>query len=155
MSDDVQFDQQVGAQYFLTAAGAGLLAGVAMGLVLDLVMGMMPAIGGLYGVETTLAGWVSHLWHAAVFGTVFGGVLVLTPLVTHVTRPVPASALGIVWGLVLWVGAAGVIMPLWMGAIGLPAPNVPALNPVSGVGHVLYGFVLGSTLAVTARRSTS
>lgn len=50
------------------------------------------------------------------------------------------TTLGILWGAFFWVVAAGIIMPVWLeGSIG----SIPTLGPWSGLGHVLYGAVVG------------
>lgn len=47
----------------------------------------------------------------------------------------------------LWFVAAGVVMPLWLGPISVHSPAVPTLDPWSGLGHVLYGGLLGAVSA--------
>ncbi len=37
-------------------------------------------------------------------------------------------------------------MPVWLSAVGSPAnPPLPNFNPMSLVGHVVYGAVVGAT----------
>lgn len=145
-TDGEYFELTIG--YWANLAIAGLAAGVAMGLVMHYVMGMIQAVGALYGLEATSTGWAFHLWHAVVFALVFGGFFVWNRLSELRHRVLASTTLGIAWATVLWVGAAGVIMPLWLGSVGGSAPNPPALDPWSGLGHVLYGAVLGGGSAV-------
>jgi hypothetical protein len=130
--------------YWTALGAAGLLAGVLMGIVMYQAMGVMQAVGGLYGFAATGAGWVAHLVHAVLFGLVYGTFYMSGALRPFRTRVLASTTIGITWGVVLWVVAAGVIMPLWLGVVSFSAsPPVPSLNPVSGLGHVLYGGVLG------------
>ncbi|MFP8888795.1 hypothetical protein ACLI4U_03370 [Natrialbaceae archaeon A-CW2] len=140
------------AGYWSHLVIAGLVAGILMGVVMHEVMGMIQAVGALYGTEGTTAGWVFHLWHAIVFALVYGGFFMWGRLQPFHDRILASTTLGIVWATVLWVGAAGVLMPLWLGSVGVTAPSVPALNPVSGLGHVLYGGVVGGLSAALHKR---
>lgn len=55
-----------------------------------------------------------------------------------------SAGLGIGYGVVLWVVLAALVMPIWLGAVGSPAdPPLPNFDPMSLVGHVAYGLVLG------------
>lgn len=125
-----------------------------MGVIMHQVMGVMQAVGALYTVESTGAGWMFHLVHAAIFGVVFGGFFTYSKLAPHADDVLRSSALGVTWGVVLWLVAAGVVMPLWLGAVGVPEPPaIPSWNPWSGVGHVVYGAVLGGGAAVLHGRT--
>ncbi len=149
-SDGEYFDLTV--SYWGGVIVAGLVAGVAMGLIMDVIMDIMGTVGSLYTIETVSAGWVSHLWHSVVFALIFGAFFIWDPLSDRRTDIASSLALGLGWGVFLWAVAASVVMPLWLGALGLPAPDIPVLNPVSGIGHVLYGGILGVTSAVLNRR---
>lgn len=50
------------------------------------------------------------------------------------------------------MGAAGVIMPIWLDAMALPAPGLPNWGTKSGIGHLLYGGSLGIVVAISSRR---
>lgn len=126
---------------------AGFLAGVAMGAIMHQVMGIMQAVGALYTLDTTAFGWLFHLLHAVVFAVVFGGFFAWNRLARFHDRVLASTTLGIAWATILWLVAAGVVMPLWLGAVGVPNPGVPAWAPWSGLGHVLYGAVLGGGAA--------
>ena len=58
----------------LAGALGGLVAGVAMGVVLHGALGLMPTIGALVGVVAVLVGWAVHLFNSALFGLFFAGV---------------------------------------------------------------------------------
>ncbi|WP_254536144.1 histidine kinase [Halomarina litorea] len=137
-----------------TAWRGGLLAGLAGGLVMGVVMSAMnpavlsmavPSLYGLAPPPNPVAGWVAHLAHAAVFGLFYAGVAHLAAVETSV---VESTALGLAYGMVAWLLAAGIAMPLWLGAVGspvaagLPWPN---LDPTSLLWHVVFGAVVGAT----------
>jgi len=131
------------------AAGAAVAAGVVMGAYLQVATGLLPVIGSLYGVASPVVGWITHLFHSVVFGLLYAA---------GVTRPTfrpydslgERTLLGVGWGVVLSLLAAGVVMPLWLQLTGIavPFPNttVPGL-----VGHVIWGAVLGSLYSLTGR----
>lgn len=133
---------------------AGLLAGVLMGVIMHQVMGIMQAVGALYTLDTTRSGWAFHLVHAAGFAVVFGGFFMWERVRALHDRVLPSAGLGIAWGVALWLVAAGVIMPLWLDVVGAPSPGVPTWNPWSGVGHVVYGAVLGGGSALLHQQTT-
>lgn len=90
---------------------AALVAGVAMGAVLQAFANTIPVIGSL---ATTVAAAVAV-------------------------------------GLGLAVVAAGLVMPLWLNAVGVPAP-LPRVFPAGLLGHLVWGVVLGSVYWTLSRR---
>jgi uncharacterized membrane protein YagU involved in acid resistance len=131
---------------------AGLLGGTAGGIVFGAMLAMnMPdvlgvAIPSMYGFApppNALAGWAIHVGHAAVLGVVFAGLVGVVDLTRASARKQVAAGLG--YGVLAWVVLAAVVMPIWLSAVGSPAdPPLPNLNPMSLVGHAVYGVVLGA-----------
>lgn len=126
---------------------AGLAATVAMGIAISLVRleTLRLAIAGLYGFEGSLVvGWIAHLFHGALFGVLFAA-LMSDPGVYRITDWRWKSVLaGVVYGLVLAVVGAGIIMPIWLDAAGFPgAPSIPNVTVPLLAWHVVYGVVLG------------
>lgn len=141
-----------------TATGTGLAdwqAGVVGGLAGGAVMGAMitmmmqpvievaiPALYGLAPPPNGLAGWVVHMAHSAILGVVFAAVATGT----GVGR---SAVVGLVYGVVIWVVLAAVVMPLWLGAVGFagapPFPNFAL--PGSLPAHAVYGLFLGVVYA--------
>ncbi|WP_115863888.1 ATP-binding protein [Halorussus litoreus] len=123
------------------SVGSGLVAGVAMGAFSQTVAGVIPVIGALYGVSDPAVGWITHEFHSVVFAMAFAGLLTVVPgedadsLLGHVSV---AAA----WGLVLWAVAAGVVMPLWLGLVGIPA-QVPNLDVAALGSHLVWSVTLG------------
>jgi signal transduction histidine kinase len=128
-------------------AVASLVAGVGMGATLVAAFGDLAVIGALYGVGWSVVGWVTHLFHSLVFGTVFAAALSHPRLSALGGRPLRAAAAGVAFGTLLWATAAGVVMPLWLRAVGVQA-TLPSLSVPSLVGHLVWGALLGATYAL-------
>jgi hypothetical protein len=126
---------------------AGFVATAAMGLVITAMSlpTLRAGIAGLYALEGSLAaGWVAHLFHGTLFGLLFAAILT-DPSVHALTEYVWKTVLaGAVYGLVLAVVAAGVVMPMWLATIGFPTPpQVPFVTGPVLLWHLVYGVVLG------------
>ena len=120
-------------------AAAGLIAGTVMGVMLTVMMTpvIQRAIPAMYGLAV---GWLARPFHAAVLGVVFA---VLARSVGVEDDPVRSA--------VLWVALAAFVMPVWLGAVGFPGvPPLPNFNPMSLVGHLVYGAVLGAAYSPLA-----
>jgi len=129
---------------------AGLVAGVAMGGFYQLTTGLLPVIGSLYGIESPLIGWVTHLFHSAVFGLLFAGICSVVSVTRSGPDSVRAALLGLGWGTVLWLVGAGTIMPVWLGLVGGSA-TAPSYSLAGFVGHALWGIVAGGVYRATGR----
>ncbi len=95
-------------------------------------------LGAMMGGSWTV-GMIVHF----VLGTVLFPLGYL--LVTYRSMPEPAWLKGIVWGLILWLTAMIVVMPLTGGGffMGAMPPAVASL-----VGHIVYGAVLGAFIGL-------
>lgn len=139
-------DGAMGGKWF-GGALAGVLAGVVMGALLMVTMRpvvevAIPALVGLSGLP---AGWVVHLVNSAIFGLAFAGIASAGPLASYTDSPGTGLAVGVGYGVVVWVVAAALVMPIWLSAVGFPnAPAVPNFNATSLLGHVAFGAVLGA-----------
>ena len=117
---------------------AGLLAGVVMAVYL-LITGVVngDGIGNILGrfapgeATTPVAGALSHLAVAGIYGAVFG--MLSMPL----RKRVPAWAAGLVYGGVLFLIARYALLP----GTGSSLLEVSVVH--FGIGHLLYGGVLG------------
>jgi hypothetical protein len=124
---------------------AGLVGGVVMGAAFVLLMpGLLgTAIPALVGLSGAAAGWVVHLSISAVFGVGFAAILQRMP--AYGASVSSSVATGVTYGVVLWVLAAGIVMPVWLSAVGFPnAPGVPNLAAAGFTTHVVFGAVLGA-----------
>ena len=133
------------------AAAAGLVAGVAMGGVYWLTSGVLPVIGALYGVESALVGWITHLFHSVVFALLFVAGASTSAFEERISGPLRSVLAGLSFGAVLWLIAAGVVMPLWLRAVGVPTalPNLPAIGLVA---HGVWGVTLGYVYVISGGR---
>ncbi|WP_267641865.1 hypothetical protein [Haloarchaeobius amylolyticus] len=132
-----------------SGAASGFLAAGVTGLAITL-MGLetlQVAIAGLYGFEGNIVvGWAAHLLHGALFGVVFAGVLADPGLFAVSDWLWKVVVAGAVYGVILAVFGAGIIMPIWLGAVGLPAPpSIPHVSASLVGWHLLYGVVLGGS----------
>jgi len=131
---------------WVSGVAAGLAGGAVMGVLLSVLMTPVieVAIPALVGLSGGLVGWVVHMSISAVFGVVFAALVALTPLADYADRPLALLGVGLAYGAVLWIVAAGIVMPIWLGAVGFPmAPPVPNLNPTSLFVHLTFGAVVG------------
>ncbi|WP_435064647.1 ATP-binding protein [Halobaculum sp. EA56] len=129
--------------------GAGVVAGVAMGGVLQAATGSLSVVGALYGTAASGPGWLAHLFHSAVFATLFVVAVSKSPRVGVDGSASRAVALGVAYGVLLWLLAAGVVMSLWLNATGIETP-LPNLTAASLVGHLVWGVVVGASYPFVA-----
>lgn len=121
---------------------SGLVGGLAMGLLSQFLSGLLPVIGALYGVPDPLAGWVTHQFHSVVFALLFAaGYTQLRGRVSSGWRPTGAL-IGALWGGLLWLVAAGIIMPLWLQLVGVSAV-LPNLTGIGLLTHLVWGVTVG------------
>jgi len=129
------------------AAVAGVVAGIAMGLILQTFTGEMGIIGALYGIQTNVVGWITHLFHSVVFGTIFVAAVSVDSLNHYAESLSGTVTLGILYGVLLWLVAAGVVMGVWLNLVGIPA-SIPNLGIVSLIGHTVWGALIGILIFV-------
>ncbi|MDL5362869.1 histidine kinase [Halalkalicoccus sp. NIPERK01] len=153
MSTETRTETATTAKTRLEPWQAGLVGGLVGGLVFGAMMSMMMpdviemGIPALYGIEgpAGLTGWIIHMSNSAVLGVVFGAIVGASDLSGTGTL----AGVGLAYGIVLWVALAAVVMPVWLSAVGFPmAPPLPNFDPMSMVGHAVYGVVLGAVYAV-------
>ncbi|MFB6221039.1 MAG: DUF6789 family protein [Halolamina sp.] len=133
---------------------AGAVGGIVGALVMGALVAVMNAavlavaIPSLYGLApppNLLLGFLVHAFHGAVLGLVFVGIA--SALGYDSTGKLVGLGLG--WGVVTWVVLAGLVMPVWLSAVGSPAsPPLPNFAPPSLLWHAVYGLVLGGVYAV-------
>lgn len=135
-------------------AVAGFAAAIVMGVAISIVEldTLQLAIAGLYGFEGSLAaGWIAHLAHGTLFGLIFAGILSDPGLHRIDDWAWKSAVAGVVYGLVLAVLGAGIIMPMWQGVVGLPTPEaIPNVTTPTVLWHVVYGVVLGGLFPFAA-----
>lgn len=151
-------EQRFETSEFARGAVGGLLGGIAFGLIMQFVIPqpvLEMAIPAMYGVEgpALATGWAFHLFHAAVLGLVYVAAVRLGGIGEYAASTGTGVVLGAVYGVVVWVALAVIVMPIWLSAVGFPgAPPLPNVAPLSLVGHVVYGAVLGGYVAGALER---
>jgi hypothetical protein len=119
---------------------AGILAMTAMMYVVAPMMGLHMDIAAMLG--SVLGGsWIAGLMMHVVNGLVIFPAIYVYALYAHLPGSPPIR--GTVWGVVLWVIAQTVVMPM-MGA-GLFSSAMGGMMAAMGslIGHILYGSLLG------------
>ncbi len=134
---------------------AGLVGGVVMGLTLWAFGDGLAIIGALYGIESAVIGWIVHLFHSVVFALLFVALTSWPPLRDRTDSVLSVTALGVAWALVLAFVAAGVLMPVWLGAVGVEGVVFPNVTETGVIGHMLWGFVLGAVYGFLRERTTA
>ncbi|GAA0245066.1 histidine kinase [Haladaptatus pallidirubidus] len=134
---------------------SGLIAGAVMGVMLT--MQMRPviehAIPSLWGLDGGAAGWTIHMINSAIFGVLFAAMVSLTGLRSSADSVGKSAAIGVGYGVLVWVVAAVIVMPIWLQAVGFPmAPSLPNVSMQSLIGHVVFGAVLGALYPVIRNR---
>lgn len=158
MASEIEQQTGVTAGLGLSTRQAGAVGGLAGGIVFGVMMTVMmtevmaKAIPALWGLEGMVAGWIIHLINSAIFGLIFAAVASRGSLDQYSQRVTRSTGLGILYGIVVWVVAAVIVMPIWLQVVGFPmAPDVPNVNMQSLVGHIAYGLVLGALYPLLRR----
>jgi hypothetical protein len=129
----------------ISRAGAGVVSGLAGGVVLGLVLtivGHIRAIGNVVGSPGIEAGWTVLLVVGAVAGALYGafaGRAVSAQIV-------PAIGIGICYGAIWWLLLQLIIVPLRSGDGPFHAGGDSMV--VFG-GYAVFGVILGLVYAVT------
>jgi hypothetical protein len=134
----------------------GVVAGLVMGAMVQVVLGRMTAIGALYtlGEPSLTVGWMAHLFHSALFGAVFGFLSGIGPLRDRIDGYGSGLAAGVAFATLLWAVNIVFLWPLWLNAVSLGgAPAAPYLSPRPFVSHVVFGAVLGLVVAALDGRA--
>ncbi|QLG51228.1 ATP-binding protein [Natrinema halophilum] len=120
---------------------AALIAGVLYGITSEALGGAIAGIGVFYGTANQTVGWITHEFHSVVFGFVFVSLVSLAPE-QYRESVFTYAAIGIGWALVLWIVAAGVIAPIWLRLLGIPA-SLPNISFSLMLSHLVWGLSLG------------
>jgi hypothetical protein len=115
----------------------GVVGGVVFGIIMNM-MGMMPMIAKMVGMESAGAGWVIHFIISAGTGALFA--YFFSNLVTSYAN---GAGYGLLYGVIWWVLGALILMPVILG-MGVQIGN--AFDPMriqSLMGHGIFGLLLG------------
>ena len=130
-----------------TAALGGVAGTIAMTLMMMFVAPMMTGmpmdiaamLGGMLGGYTM--GMIAHIMM---------GVVVFPLIYVFIYNYVPGSPTvrGLIWGVVLWVAAVVIVMP--MAGAGFMMSNIGGMMAVMAalMGHLVYGGLLGAIAGI-------
>ncbi|MDG5778776.1 histidine kinase [Haloarculaceae archaeon H-GB2-1] len=151
MAQEAQRVEEVSTTVGRPAWQSGVIGGLAGGLVMGILFSvMMPAvienaIPALVGLSGGIAGWFVHMSISAVFGVGFAALVTRSEIPARWRSYRGMVSLGLVYGIGLWVIAAGIVMPVWLGAVGFPnPPPLPNLTLPSLLLHLVFGAILGA-----------
>lgn len=119
---------------------AGLIGGVAGGImfgVLMAMMGMLPTIASMVGSNSPVVGFLIHIAMSIMIGlglTVIFGNLLLTSYPRGII-------VGMGYGAIWWVLGPLMGMPMMF---GMPLFTIDATALFSLMGHLIYGAILGA-----------
>lgn len=113
---------------------AGILFGMAMHM-----MGTIDVIADMVGAESAAVGWGIHLMMSAIFGLVYGLVLMA------ISSRIPANlGLGAAYGIAIWIVGPMIIQPMMTGE-AVAAIDVDAIMAL--MGHIVWGLLTGAIAA--------
>ena len=130
----------------VVTAIAALLAGVVYGGVSSFFGGSIAGIGVFYGTVDPVVGWITHEFHSVVFGFMSLSFRSLVPA-RHRDRLGTTVGVSVIWGALVWLGAASVVAPLWLQLVGIEA-SVPSFSGPLLASHLVWGFSLGLLTAL-------
>ena len=97
----------------------------------------IPSLYSLAPPPSLPIGFGVHVFHGVVLGVVFAGIA----SAVGIDSRGGLVGLGIAWGVVTWIALAGLLMPVWLGAVGSPAsPPLPNFAMPSLLWHASYGL---------------
>lgn len=136
-------DRYVAPHNIVSRAGAGIVGGLAGGVVLGLilwVLGDLDDIGRLVGAHTIAASWMLHLAIAAVAGAGYG--ILFGRLVAGA---VPAIGVGMVYGAALWLLVRLLAVPVATGGALFAIDDEMVTLGAYGVFGVVVGIIYAET----------
>ena len=143
---------------WLAGAIGGFLGSVLFGLMMQYVMPpplLEMVIPAMYGIEgpALAAGWAFHLFHGVVLGLAYVALVQFGPLRGPARRLGGSLVLGVVYGILVTIGLAVIVMPLWLSAVGFPmAPPFPNISIpgtiLTTIGHIVYAIPVALAYAL-------
>lgn len=131
---------------WLSGAVAGLVAAAVTGLVIQVAFDpsiVSSAIPSIVGASGLAAGWVVLLVIGVVAGLAYAAAVTVEPLSAWAALPNTGAALGLAFGIVLWVLAVILVPLLVGGSVGSYALTLRGL-----LAYALLGIVVGLAYGV-------
>ncbi|MCR4337684.1 MAG: hypothetical protein NUV91_07770 [Candidatus Omnitrophica bacterium] len=128
--------------------GKGILAGFIATLVMTVMMYMAPKMGmPKMDVAGMISGMMKMPWMIGMIMHFMLGVVVFPFIYVYVLAdklPGSGALRGIIWGLILFVLAQSMVMPMaGMGIFSSASPQQMLMVMGSLIGHIVYGAILG------------
>jgi len=136
--------------------GAGIVGGLAAGIVFGIMMQMMTAptpegmrvpmmamVAKIVGSTSVFVGWLYHLFNSAVIGGIFGWLFG-----NQARNTKSGLGWGALYGSAWWILGGLILMPVFLGMPAFAPLAMEPMRPVamgSLVGHLIYGMILGRT----------
>jgi hypothetical protein len=137
---------------------AGLVGGIVFGIMMQMMnaptpdggqMPMMAMVAKVVRSESTVVGWLYHLFNSAVIGGIFGWLF---------GRRSKGFAAGLGWGaaygFIWWILGGLILMPVLLGMSSFAPLQMEPMRPVamgSMMGHLIYGIILGGGFVMLKR----
>jgi hypothetical protein len=139
--------QKLDTRTLSIGAVAGLIGGIPFGILMAM-MGMMPMIGMLVGVDNAFVGVLVHGVISAITGAIYGFFAVRFPQTWSF-----AALAGLVYGVIWWVLGALTLMPALLGMFQMIFV-IEQMQWMSLMGHIIFGEVLALSFVWLYRRSS-
>ncbi len=146
MSTSTISTQKLDTRALWLGAIAGIIGGIPFGMLMAMI-GMMPMIGMLVGVDSTAVGVLVHAAISAITGAIYGFFAVRFPLTWR-----NAVLGGLIYGVIWWVLGALILMPALLGMF----QNIFVIGQMqwmSLMGHIIFGVVLALSFVWLYRRA--
>ena len=146
MSTSTLSTQKMDTRALWLGAVAGIIGGIPFGMLMGM-MGMMPMIGMLVGVESAFVGVLVHAAISAITGALYGFFAVRFPLTWR-----NAVLGGLIYGVIWWVLGALILMPALLGMFEMIFV-IGQMQWMSLLGHIIFGEVLALSFVWLYRRA--
>ena len=125
---------------------AGIVGGIPFGMLMGM-MGMLPMVGMLVGVEDATVGFGVHMVISIVTGAMYGSFAPYLPQNWHASF-VAGMAYGVAW----WVLGALILMPI---LLGMPQMVfvIGEMQWFSLMGHIIFGLGISLSFLPMYRRA--
>lgn len=149
-TDDRTSPAETGSATATGAIAAAVIGGAVVGVFLE-TTGHMARIADLYGFHHPLSGWTVHFFHTVVAGTFFAMTIAIVAtglrriyvLERPISMVVISVLVGVLYGLVVWVVAVALLLPIWMEVVMALDRPIPYVHVPSLLGLSLFGIVVG------------
>lgn len=128
---------------------SSLIAGTVSGVLFHFQLFILPFFGALIGIPTEIGGAIVHTIGSVLFIFLFASLLIQPRVASIVTTPWRVIGAGMVYGVLLFLTAFGLLLPALTRIRPVRPLSIPYL-PLDGfILHLLFGLVIGLAFAFT------